>query len=125
MDWRRLEGKVDRLVVGKAFAELVRLSFMKNGTADQDRPAVTIEATLHTGGDDSNVMDGANRGDGFRSRLSAGQAELFIDRATYTGPMPRKGDKVRALAREGEPVWEVSGVSDRYSNLLVVSLGQA
>lgn len=122
MDWRRLEGKVDRLVVGKAFAELVRLSFMKNGTADPDRPAVSIKATLHTGGDDSN---GVGAGEAWRTRLSAGQAELFIDRANYTGPMPRKGDKVRAMARDGEPVWEVSGVSDRYSNLIVVSLGQA
>lgn len=121
MDWRRLESKVDRLVVGKAYAESVRLSFLKNGTVDPDRPAVTIDATLHTGGDDSN---GVGAGETWRTRLSAGQAELFIDRTTYTGAMPRKGDKARAMARDGEPVWEVSGVSDRYSNLLVVSLGQ-
>lgn len=32
---------------------------------------------------------------------------------------------MRALDRDGTPLWEVRGVSDRYSNLWVLSLTQA
>jgi len=118
-NWRDLEGKVDR-IMARAFGEKVRLSFLKNGTVDPDRPTVDIVAILHAGGDDSYAA-----GTGMRTRLSAGKAELVIDRSTYAGSMPRNGDKVRANDREGQPWFQVAAVSDRYSNLLVLSLGQA
>lgn len=117
--WRDLEARVDK-VTGRAFGESVRLSFLKNGTADPARPLIDTVAILHTGGSDSFAL-----GSGMRARLSAGQAELVIDRSTYTGSMPKAGDKVRANARAGMPWFEVSSVSDRYSNLLVLSLGAA
>ena len=118
-NWRELEAKVDR-TTGKLFGEAVRLSFLKNGAADPDRPLVDITTILHCGGDDSFSV-----GTGFRTRLAAGKAELVIDRSTYTGSMPRKDDKVRALDRSGQPWFAVATVSDRYSNLLVLSLNQA
>lgn len=49
----------------------------------------------------------------------------MIDRSTYTGSMPKAQDKVRASDRDGMPWFEVSAVSVRYSNLLVLSLGAA
>ena len=62
-------------------------------------------------------------GDGaFRSRLAAGEAELFLDRGSYDGPRLQPGDAVRAIDRNGEPVWEISAISDRYSNLIVAVL---
>jgi len=118
-NWRELEAGVDRKMA-RTFGEPVRLSFLKNGVVDSDRPSIDIVAVLHSGGDDSFTV-----GTGMRTRLSAGKAELFIARSTYAGPMPRKGDKVRALDRAGRPWFEVSAVSDRYSNLLVLTLGQA
>jgi hypothetical protein len=121
VSWRNLEATVDQKI-GRAFGESVRLSFLKDGIVDTARPAIDIVAVLHTGGDDSKPLtDGSDR---YRSRLSAGQAELFIDRSTYTGPMPRTGDRVRASDLPGKPWFEVAGVSDRYSNLLVLSLGE-
>lgn len=118
-NWRELEAKVDQ-TTARLFSERVRLSFLKNGVVDPDRAAVDINAILHCGGDDS-----FQPGTGYRTRLSAGKAELVIDRSTYTGPMPRKSDRVRAYER-GTSVWfEVLTVSDRYSNLLVLSLGAA
>lgn len=119
--WRNLEARVDQKI-SRAFGEPVRLSFLKNGTVDPARPQIEIAAVLHVGGDDSKPLtEGSDR---FRSRLLAGQAELFIDRSTYAGPMPRQGDRVRANDRAGQPWFEVAGVSDRYSNLIVLSLGE-
>jgi hypothetical protein len=119
-NWRDLEASVDRRI-GLAFGESVRLSFLKDGTVDPLRPAVEISAVLHVGGDDSKPVGDSN--DRYRSRLSLGEAELFIDRSTYSGPMPRQGDSLRANDRAGQPWFEVAIVSDRYSNLLVLTLG--
>lgn len=120
MDWRTLEANVDA-AMARTWGESVRLSFMDKGAPDPARALTNITAVLHTGGDDSN---NPGTGETHRTRLSAGEAELFIDRATYGGPMPRTGDRVRANDRIGAPWFEVRAVSDRYSNLLVLSLNQ-
>lgn len=120
MDWRELEAAVDQTVADH-FSETVRISFfLPNGTADPSRPQWLGQAVLHSGGDDSYAA-----GTGYRTRLSAGQAELVIGRSTYAGPVIRAKDRVRAMDREGLPLWEVAGVSDRYSHLIVASLTQA
>ena len=118
--WRNLEAAVDRKI-GRAFGESVRLSFLKDGAVDPERPMTEVVAVLHTGGDDSIPI---GPGGSYRSRISAGQAEVLIDRSTYTGSMPRQGDKVRANDRPGKPWFEVAAVSDRYSNLIVLTLGE-
>lgn len=121
MPWRKLERAVDK-TMRRTFGETVRLSFMKNGTADPARPQWVGRGVLHTGGDDSIPVAMGNT---FRTRLSAGQAELFLTRDEYDGPAPEKGDSVRAMDRNGKPTWDVRDVSDRYSNLWVLSLTQA
>lgn len=121
MDWRKLEEMVDQ-TISSHFDEAVRVSFMKNGAADPARPQWTGRAVLHTGGDDSFSPADGNK---YRTRLSAGQAELFLNRSTYDGPAVRTGDRVRGMDRAGTPLWEVKGVSDRYSHLIVLSLNQA
>lgn len=121
-NWRNLEAAVDRKT-GRTFGEEVYLKFNRNGVSDPARPAVTVVAVLCVGGDDSLPLGSSV--DRFRTRLSAGKAELFIDRSTYVGPVPSKMDEVRALDRTGKPWFEVTGISDRYSNLLVLSLGES
>jgi len=124
VDWRALEAKVDQ-TIGATFGEEVRLSFMKNGVADPGRPMIQIRCLVfHAGGNDSNAPGSMAEGGVFRTRLSSGEAEVFIDRSTYAGPMPKQGDRVRANERHGQTWWEVATVSDRYSNLLVLSLTQ-
>ena len=123
MDWRKLERAVDKLE-RRSFGEEVRLSFLKDGKADPDRAQWTGRAILHTGGDDS-FAPGEGNGGGYRTRLAAGQAELFLTRDEYDGPVPAVKDIVRAMDRVGEPRWEVSDISGRYSNLWVLSLTQA
>ncbi|MBB5576377.1 MULTISPECIES: hypothetical protein [Rhizobium] len=121
VDWRKLEAAVDRKI-GGAFGERVRLSFMKNGKLDPERPQIIVRCeTLCEGGDDSKPI-GVGQAGVFRSRLAAGEAELFLDRGSYDGPKLQPGDAVRAIDRQGEPVWEVGFISDRYSNLIVAVL---
>ncbi|KAB2674677.1 hypothetical protein [Brucella tritici] len=119
-NWRKLEAMVDQKMT-RSYGESVRLSFMKKQVVDPDRPTVEIIALLHVGGDDSRAPGPTGT---YRSRLSLGEAELFLDRSTYSGPDPEVGDKVRANDRAGKPWFEVAAVSDRYSNLIVVKLGQ-
>ncbi|MBQ0707734.1 MULTISPECIES: hypothetical protein [Brucella/Ochrobactrum group] len=119
-NWRKLEAMVDQKMT-RSYGESVRLSFLKGQVADPDRQMIEINALLHVGGDDSRAPGPTGT---YRSRLSLGEAELFLDRSSYFGPDPKVGDKVRANDRAGKPWFEVAAVSDRYSNLIVVKLGQ-
>lgn len=120
-NWRKLEAMVDQKV-GRSFGESIRLTFLKDQVIDPDRPFIEIMAVLHVGGDDSKSFS-PGPSSTYRTRLSLGEAELFIDRSTYTGPIPVTGDRVRANDRHGMPRFEVAAVSDRYSNLIVLKLG--
>lgn len=119
-NWRKLEAMVDQKMT-RSYGESVRLSFLKGQVADPDRQMIEINALLHVGGDDSRAPGPTGT---YRSRLALGEAELFLDRSTYAGPVPKVGDKVRANDRAGKPWFEVAAVSDRYSNLIVMKLGQ-
>lgn len=121
VNWRKLEAMVDQKI-GQSYGESVRLSFMKGQMADPAKPMIEVTAVLHVGGDDSHAPGPTGR---YRSRLSLGEAELFLDRSSYSGPIPQVGDKVRANERDGKPWFEVASVSDRYSNLIVLKLGHA
>jgi hypothetical protein len=112
--------------VDRALAEPVRLSPMKDGDSDADRPQHVFEAVLRTG--DGQVSDAAGAAGSTsqerKLRFAASPGQLHIDRATYQGPAIMEGDKVRALARAGEPLWEVFAVDDRSHARLVLHLGE-
>lgn len=110
--------------VDQKFAEPVRLSFLKSGVVDVTRPAVEIEAVLRVGEGKATSVTGGSSG-GWRSRIVADKAQLHIDRTTYTGPQPKAGDRVKALARHGEPWFEVADVDDRSHTRLVLNLNEA
>lgn len=111
-------------VVDDRLAEPVKLSFMKGGVLDVDRPAIEIEAILRVGGGKETSVDGGRSG-GWRSRIQVGRAELHIDRAKYPDIVARAGDKVKALARQGEPWFEVLAVDDRSMSRLVLQMGES
>jgi hypothetical protein len=110
--------------VDRTFAEPVRLSFMRNGTPDPDRPMVEIEAPLRVGGGKETGVAGTMLHT-WRTRIVAQRAELHMDRTKYPDVKLIKGDKVKALARPGEPWFEVLAVDDRGAARLVVQLGEA
>lgn len=103
------------------FAETVRLSPMSGGARDQQRPQIEIEAVLRTGAEKSNSVDIANPA-AWLSKIAAGKALLYIDRTRYPEIVVRKQDAVRALARHGQPVFEVSLIDDRNHARLIVEL---
>lgn len=95
---------------------------MKAGTVDPDRPMVEIEAVLRVGGGkETSVAGGQSRE--WRTRINAQRAELHIDRTKYPITV-RRGDRVRALSRPGEPWFEALAVDDRGMSRLVVQLGE-
>ncbi|PZP69063.1 MAG: hypothetical protein DI604_18565 [Delftia acidovorans] len=116
----------DKVLAGvdQKFAEPVRLSFLKNEATDPDRQQVVIEAVLRVG-EGKTTSVGFGSASSWRTRIVAGKAQLHIDRTTYTGPQPRQGDKVRALSRHGEPLFEVASVDDRSHTRLVLNLNEA
>jgi hypothetical protein len=109
--------------VDEKFAEPVRLSPMKGGAPDPDRPQRVIEAVLRTGASKGGSIEGG-QGRGWRSRLQAGTSELHIDRVKYPDVLLKKGDAVRAISRAGEPAFEVLAVDDRNYGRLIMSLGE-
>lgn len=104
-------------------AEPVKLSFFNDGALDPSRPAKDIEAILRAdAGKDALVSGGSDRD--WRSRVAAQASELHIDRAKYPGIALKKGDKVKALARPGQPWFEVLSIDDRSEPRLVLKLGE-
>lgn len=120
VNWRNLEAGLDRKV-GRAFGESVRLSPMRGDAPDPERPQIIANGVLCVE-EDAPVEFGSGK---FHTDVTASQSRLLLDRATYSGPRLAKGDKVRAMERAGEPVFRVSRVSDRHSNLIIVFLGDA
>lgn len=111
--------------VDSKFAETVRLSPMKDGRADPDRPQVSFNAVLRTGAEGESGSNASISRQGLNSRLAAAGGDLSIDRTRYPEITIRKGDKIRALARPGEPVFEVLFVNDRDHTRLIAKLGEA
>jgi hypothetical protein len=110
--------------VDQVLAEPVRLSFLKDGVVDADRPIIEIEAVLRAGGGKETMVSG-NRDKDWRSKIEAQRAELHIDRTKYSSIVVRSGDKVKALSRPGEPWFEVLATEDRGMGRLVLQLGEA
>lgn len=97
---------------------------MNGGKSDGERPQVSVRAIISTE-DVSAVSFKGRGGDDMRSEFAGADAMLYLDRATYTGPAPRKGDRVRAIERAGEPIWEFSHVNDRDDAFIIVKLTEA
>jgi len=108
----------DRVVnaVDQRFAEPVRLSFLRKGVADPERPAIEIDGVLRA---TKERQDG-----GSRTPLAAGGAELFINQALYSGPRLEVGDRLCALSRPGQPWFEILAIEDRGEARLVLQLGE-
>ncbi|MBR9651911.1 hypothetical protein [Thalassovita aquimarina] len=110
--------------VDDVWSETVRHLPLAGGQQDPGRAASEIAAVLRTG---DRGAEGMNFGRGVRARagVTADGGYLRIDRATYPDLVVRKGDKVVALDREAQPVFEVQSVDDRSHLRLICELGDA
>ena len=82
--------------VDRVFAETVLLLFLKDGRDDPEREDVEVQAPLRVG-NDSNA-DAGRAGNSWHTRLAVGRAQLSLRRATYDGPIIRRGDRASAMA---------------------------
>lgn len=111
--------------VDAVFAETVRLSFFgSNGSLDPTRPAREIQAVLRVG-EGKTINLGAGAGQNWSTRLYSGKAELHIDPVAWPDLVIRAKDKVRALARPGQPLFEVAAVHGRGESRIILQLNQA
>ena len=115
----RVLGSVDRVM-----AEKVELFFHKNGAVDPARDKTEATAVLRTGHSAANNMTGGKNRQ-WKSKVAATGGTLGINRSVYTGPLPVKGDRIRAVERLGKPFFEVLFVDDRSHTRLVLILGDA
>lgn len=110
--------------VDDVWSETVRHLPLADGRKDPERDAVEFTAVLRTGDRDAERMS-FGRGNSARAGVAADGGHLRIDRVVHAALMVRKGDKVVALDRDGQPVFEVLSVDDRSHLRLICELGDA
>lgn len=108
-------------VVDAVFAEPVFL-MPKASTNVED--GVTFEAPLRTGERDAKGMSGG-RGQGWNAQIAGTAATMYIDGVANPEARPKEGDRLHALAREGQPWFEVAFVDSRNHARIVVHLREA
>ncbi len=104
------------------WSEEIRFLPMSRGVPDPAREAVSFHAILRTGPREEDRPNYAGTS-GRRVGVMADGGTLRIDRAAWPDVVPRKGDKIAALDREGQPMFEVLAVDDRSHLRLICDLG--
>lgn len=110
--------------VDDVWAEVVRHLPLADGRQDPDRDAVEFVAVLRTGDRNVERMN-FGRGNSARSGVAADGGYLRVDRSLYATISIRKGDKIVAMERDGQPIFEVLSVDDRSHLRLICELGDA
>ncbi len=116
----------DRVVglVDHRLAEPVELHPMNSdGQRDTDRDVVEFEAILRVGDGRPHGPTGGISGS-WASKIEAGKAKLSVDRAAYPDLIFRKGDRLKAVSRKGEPWFELDKANDRMQPRLVLELNE-
>lgn len=112
--------------VDSVMAETVRLSPMKDGVSDPDRPQGNLNGVLRTA-EQAAVRFASGRGEVARSvgvAVAAGGALLALDPVAYADIDLVQGDKVRATSRPGKPLFEVDHVDpDTHHRVMVYLKG--
>lgn len=110
--------------VDDVWSELLRHLPLNDGRQDQTRESVEFTAVLRTGDRDADPMK-FGRGSKASAGVAADGGHLRIDRSVHANLVIRKGDKVVAIGRSGEPVFEVLSVDDRSHLRLLCELGDS
>ena len=113
-----------RALVERVHGDLLRISFMANGKLDPDRSQIEVRAIVSVSEPELMQFRGGGK-NAMRGEVGACHAVLYLDHATYTGPALRVGDKIRALEKPGQPVWQIAQVADRDQGLMKFPLTEA
>lgn len=123
MDRAALRDELKEEVDG-VWAETIRHLPLSGGQKDAGRDPVEILAPFRTG-DRAAEYPSFGRGNASRSGIAADGGYLRIDRSAYPDLVIRQGDKIVALERPGEPVFEILHVDDRSHLRLICELGDS
>ena len=120
------QADLDRVVGGNDvdLGERVFLAYLDGGVSDPDRTNEEIDAILRVGTERTSAPQGG-AGISWQTKLAGGEAELHISRSAYPNAILKTGDKVRALARVGQPWFEVATVNTRAQPRIIVRLNEA
>lgn len=110
--------------VDDVWAEVIRILPLSNGQQDPGRDKLEIYAVIRTG-EREKVDPKYGRGASSRSSVMADGGYLRIDRTAYPSLVLKQHDKLVALDRKGEPVFEILSVDDRSHLRLICELGDA
>ena len=89
---------------------------------DPHRSKREIHAVLRVGGLRDKPAEG---GKSWMARIAQGRAECHIDRSTQPNIDIRQGDRIRAVERVGQPIFDVLQVQERHHGRIVVGLGES
>lgn len=110
----------------RVFAEPLWFSFFVPGkmsnALDVTRPEREIEGILRVDQGKAPATPSSRKS---QLRIHAQKAEAYIDRSKYPDLVVRSGDRVQALARPGQPWFEVAETDDRTDGRLVLHLDEA
>lgn len=110
--------------VDDVWAETIRVLPLASGQEDPNRERAEIIAVVRTGDRVAERMN-FGRGQSAPSGIAAAGGYLRIDRIANPDIVLRKGDKIVALERPGEPAFEILSVDDRSHLRLICELGDA
>lgn len=110
--------------VDEEWAEEIRHLRMTQGQPDTARDPIALRALLRIGDRGEERANFGSRTSGGPG-IAAGGGVLRIDRSANIGLIVKKGDKIVALDRLSEPVFEVFNVDDRSHLRLICELGDA
>ncbi|WP_109317211.1 hypothetical protein [Pseudovibrio ascidiaceicola] len=106
------------------WAETIELKFLKDGLQDPSRENTTVEAILRVGNVRNTNLSGGDAMK-WRGRVNSAKTKLHIAKSLYTGPEIKKGDRIRAITRDGKPWFDVLHASYRDEMRIVLELGEA
>lgn len=113
-----------REAVDEVWAESLRFLPLAGGHPDPDRDPLEFDAILRTKVRDRETVS-FGHGNAARLGIAASGGVLRIDRAAWPGVHPRKGDRIVALDRAGQPVFEIGTVDDRAHLRLICEVKDA
>lgn len=110
--------------VDALLGEAIRVSPMLDGSPDPARAQVEVQAVLRTGEQATQRFSPSRGAAGAVTAANApfGKATLHVDRATHPTLVVKTGDRVRALDREGQPVFAVEHLDGSTHHRLVAYL---
>ncbi|WP_068318905.1 hypothetical protein [Polycladidibacter hongkongensis] len=104
----------------RRWGELVELKFLSEGRADGTRQNQTVLAVIKEAGSKRTSATGG-RSDKWQGRIQKTPMQAYIAKSLYLeGPLIFKGDKLRAVEREGKPFFEVAAAN--YDNPIRIIL---